>query len=152
MKTFITTIGFEHYGPANAIWLAMKLKDFKPDVIYLLHNNHPSVKKALETNMSLLKEILPEVEIKLVEFVDGVEEFRDAFSKVLEEAQGEIAIDTTPGRKYCSIISYGLGIKNNVKHLFYVHIDNVEQYKNKPYNQIPITHVNLIDLLIITKK
>lgn len=61
-----------------------------------------------------------------------------------EEADAEIAIDVTPGRRFWAIIAFQAGNQFDVDHLYYGHILSDEFY-GTPYPNIPRTAMHLVD-------
>ncbi|MBU0628450.1 MAG: hypothetical protein KKC75_04620 [Nanoarchaeota archaeon] len=147
MKIYISTIGFEKFGNANNIWLASKLKEFTPDKIILLVNDEKKIQEHLKTNITSIKEWFPSVKIEEIKFNETIKDYRESLSKfILDNKNEDIAIDVTLGRKYMSIISTHLAIKNNIKRIYYTLYDESEKYSNNPITQIPITQLKLINL------
>lgn len=153
METLIITAGFEEYGITNSIWLVHNLKGFKPKRVYILTNDNKTVRKVVEKSKAIIKEKY-DAEVVEVEFKD--EDFKDYKEKlkgIFEKEQGnEVAIDVTHGRKYMCIFSFNLADKYKANHVFYAHLKNVENYKDKPIDEIPVTMFKLIDFLEEVKK
>lgn len=60
------------------------------------------------------------------------------------DANADIAVDITPGRRFWSVISFQAGVKHAVDHLYYSHV-KTEEYFGESYPTIPRTAITLID-------
>lgn len=153
MKVWVTTAGFEEFGITNSLWLAVNLKGFKPEKVYILANDNEKVRKATETARKIVKE---EYKAEVIEITFKDQDFNDYKNKLKEvlekEKNNEVAIDVTHGRKYMSIFSFNLADKYNVKHVYYAHLKDVAKYGKKPIDEIPITFFKMVDFVEELKK
>lgn len=145
------TNGSTRVGPVVNALAAACHDGYVPTDVYLLDN--PLIEDVTAAATSMIKTIVtanggeePTVT------VETIEEERDfgaivAYLKAAIEAGGdestEIAIDVTPGRKFWSIISFRAGLKYDVDHLYYVHLDG--GYFGECYPTIPRTAIDLVD-------
>ena len=126
--------------------------EYVPTEIYVLSN--PVIGDVTEAATSLMKTVVtahggeePEI---TVETIDDETDFAAIFEYVQsaidagEAAGSAVAIDITPGRRFWSIISFQAGIKNDVDHLFYSHVQT-EAYFGECYPVIPRSAIDLID-------
>lgn len=123
-----------------------------PTDIYLLEN--PGIKDVTGPAASMMKTIVTahggdEPAVK-VETIDDERDFGAIVGyltsaiEVAQEADAQVAVDVTPGRKFWSIISFRAGHKYEADHLFYSHI-HTTQYYGTPYPNIPRTAIDLVD-------
>lgn len=125
---------------------------YVPSDIYLLEN--PGITEVTGPAASLMKTIVtahggdePTVEIETIDDERDFAAIVDYVTTALQngqEADAEIAVDVTPGRKFWSIISFRAGQKYGADHLFYSHL-LTEAYYGTPYPNIPRTAFDLVD-------
>jgi hypothetical protein len=60
------------------------------------------------------------------------------------DAHADTAVDISPGRRFWSVISFQAGIRHDVEHIYYSHVET-EAYFGETYPTIPRTAINLID-------
>lgn len=125
---------------------------YTPTSIYVLDNDQ--ISEVTESAISLMKTIVTahggEEPTTTVETLDDERDF-DAIIDYLKsaikagrEADAEIAVDVTPGRKFWSIISFRAGFEYDVDHLYYTHVVTGE-YFGECYPTIPRTAIDLVD-------
>jgi len=123
-----------------------------PDTVYFLDN--PGLGDAIETASELTQTILqqhgiedPAVEVGTIEHeteFDGiVEHFRDAV-ETAHDADADVAVDVTPGRKFMSVIAFNAGTTFNVDHIFYFYLESAG-YHHGIYPNIPRPAAQLYD-------
>lgn len=124
---------------------------YVPTDIYVLDN--PQIAEVTDSVTSLMKTIVtanggdePTVTVERIDDEIDFAAIIDYLSSTIEtgrEADAEIAIDVTPGRKFWSIISFQAGHRHEVDHPYYVHV--VGAYFGELYPTIPRTAIDLID-------
>lgn len=126
--------------------------EYIPTDIYVLSN--PLIDDVTDAARTLMKTIVtahggdePEVTVKPI----GEETDFDAISAYLQsaieagqEADADVAVDITPGRRFWSVISFQAGVKHDVEHIFYSHVKSTEFF-GECYPTIPRTALELID-------
>lgn len=125
---------------------------FVPTDIYVLDN--PVIDDVTDAATSLMKTIVTahggEEPSITVETIDDEIDFDAIIAYVTsaidagEEADADIAVDITPGRRFWSVISFRAGIKYDVDHLYYSHV-KTEEFFGECYPTIPRTAIDLID-------
>lgn len=125
---------------------------YVPTDIYVLNN--PIIDDVTDAATSLMKTVVtahdgdePEI---TVETIDDETDF-DAILAYLQsaieagtDADADVAVDITPGRRFWSVISFQAGINRDVDHLYYSHVKS-ERYFGECYPAIPRTAIDLID-------
>lgn len=125
---------------------------YVPTDIYILSN--PSIGDVTEAATSLLKTIVtahdgeePSVSVETIETetdFDAIHAYLQAAIDDATDADADIAVDITPGRRFWSIISFQAGVKHDVDHLYYSHVRS-QEYFGECYPTIPRTALELID-------
>lgn len=125
---------------------------YLPTHIYLLEN--PQISDVTQAAASMMKTIVtahggeePTITVKTIDDELDFEAIITYLREAIEaghEAEAEVAVDVTPGRKFWSIISFRAGTEYNVDHLYYIHLETNE-YFGASYPIIPRTTVDLID-------
>lgn len=125
---------------------------YRPTDIYLLEN--PGITDVTESAMSLMKTVVtaydgsePEITAELIDDETDFEAIIDYLRRSIEagtEADAEVAIDVTPGRKFWSAISFRAGFAYEVDHVYYAHLETDDHY-GRCYPTIPRTAIDLID-------
>ncbi len=126
--------------------------EYVPTDIYVLTN--PIIDEITDAATSLMKTVVTahggEEPTITVEMIDDETDFEAILAyvqsaiKAGSDADADIAVDITPGRRFWSIISFQAGIKLDVDHLYYGHVQT-EEYFGECYPTIPRTAINLID-------
>lgn len=123
-----------------------------PTDIYILDN--PGIEAVTDRATTLMKTIVtaydgPEPTIT-IEQIDTETDFQ-AIAAFLQDtidtarqADAEVAIDITPGRRYWSVISFQAGMNHDVDHLYYAHLASQDLY-GQCFPTIPRTALDLID-------
>lgn len=129
-------------------------ESYLPTDIYLLEN--PGIEDVTDPATALMKTIVtasggaePAVTIESLDDeldFEGIVSYLTAAITTGKDADAEIAIDITPGRKFWSVISFRAGHEYNVDHLYYGHL-LTDEYYGMPYPTIPRTAMNLIDFM-----
>jgi hypothetical protein len=125
---------------------------YVPTDVYVLDN--PVIADVTDAATSLMKTVVtahggaePEVTVETIadetDF-DAILAYLRSALEAGDEADAEIAVDITPGRRFWSIISFQAGLKHGVEHLYYSHVQT-ESYFGDCYPMIPRTAVTLID-------
>ena len=151
MRRLWITNGSTSVGPVvNAVAAACH-EGYVPTDVYLLDN--PTIEDVSGAVTTTIKTIVTanggDEPIVTVETIDEERDF-DAIVAYLRAAidegaedDAEIAIDLTPGRKFWPIISFRAGIKYDVDHLYYIHLDG--RFFGESYPTIPRTAIDLVD-------
>lgn len=137
-------------GVVNPVAAACE-QGFVPGAVRLLAN--PGIEAAVAEITDLLDVILaaygvddPAIEVHEIasetDFPAIVEHFRDGIA-VAHDADGEVAVDVTPGRKFMSAIALQVGLREGADHVFYLHVPG--EYFQRLYSTIPRTGVELYD-------
>lgn len=126
--------------------------EYVPTDIYVLNN--PVIGEITDAATSLMKTVVTahggEEPAITVETIDDETDFDAILAYVRSaieagtDAGADIAVDITPGRRFWSIISFQAGLKHDVDHLYYGHVQT-EEYFGECYPTIPRTAINLID-------
>lgn len=74
---------------------------------------------------------------------DGIVAYLNEAIDAAEAADGEVAVDITPGRKFWSVISFQVGVSRDVDHLYYIHLD--DGFFGESFPTIPRTAIELYD-------
>lgn len=103
---------------------------FTPTDLYFLEN--PGVSEEIEQAITIGSTIIQEYggdepEIHITE-LDSDRQFDRVLSHyvdgitAVQEGDGEVAVDITPGRKYMSAIAFAAGIEYDADHVFYFYL------------------------------
>lgn len=152
MKRIWITNGSTSIAPVVNPLAAACHDGYVPNTIYILEN--PLISDVTESVVTMMKTIVtaaggdePEITVEQiddeVDFDSIISYLQNAIESHKEEAT-EVAVDVTPGRKFWSIISFQVGITQDVDHLYYIHLETGE-YFGQVYPEIPRTAINLID-------
>lgn len=125
---------------------------FVPDELHLIEN--PGVTEEVDQALDLAATIISaydgdEPDIHLTSLDSEVEfdrirtHVRDAIERV-HEADGEVAVDITPGRKFMSAIAFASGLRYDADHVFYFYLDS-PAYFGRLYPDMPRTATHLYD-------
>jgi len=125
---------------------------FIPDTVYFLNN--PGLGDSIDTASHLTRTILeqhgvaePEIRVGTIdhetEFDAIVSHFRGAI-EAARDADAEIAVDVTPGRKFMSVIAFNAGTTFEIDHIFYFYLKSSEYY-SRIYPDIPKPAAELYD-------
>lgn len=125
---------------------------FVPDTVYFLDN--PGLGEKLSEAKVLTRELLeghgvesPTIHTNAVDhetdFEGIVIHFRSAI-ETAKEANAEVAIDVTPGRKFMSVFAFNAGTTYGVDHIFYFYLHS-SKYFERIYHTIPRTAGSLYD-------
>lgn len=125
---------------------------FVPTDIYVLNN--PVIDDVTDAATSLMKTVVTahggEEPSITVETIDEETDFEAIIAYLRsaiaagDDADADVAVDITPGRRFWSVISFQAGVKHDVEHLYYSHVQT-EEYFGESYPTIPRTAINLID-------
>lgn len=124
---------------------------FVPTHIHVLDN--PGVEDVTESATTLMKTVVtaaggeePDVSVQTIEEETDFDAIATYLSSTIAEAREDdvsVAVDITPGRKFWSFISFQSGVRHDVDHLYYVHLDG--SYFGEPFPTIPRTAIDLYD-------
>jgi hypothetical protein len=151
MNRLWVTNGSTRVAPIVNGLIAACESGFAPTEIRLLSN--PTITEVTEAAASVMGEVLrahdepePTVRIEQIDEETDFEAILAYIEAALAEpsADAEVAIDITPGRRFWSVISFQAGIRHDVEHLYYAHVDS-ESYFGASYATIPRTAIDLID-------
>ncbi len=123
---------------------------YVPDSIRILSN--PTIHDDVESVVPFMESITAEydgdasVDAHLIAeetaFPEIVAFFRDGIEQA--DADEEVAVDITPGRKFMSAIAFQAGIRYGADHVFYLLLDSSAFY-GQVYPDIPRSAIDLID-------
>lgn len=152
MNRFWVTNGSTSVAPVVNPLIAACHEEFVPTDIHILDN--PGISDVTKAATSLMKTVVtahggdePDVQVHHIdEELDfpAIVEYLQSTIEAGQEADAEIAVDVTPGRKFWSIIGFRAGFQYDVEHLYYTHIKSSD-YFGESYPSIPRTAVELID-------
>jgi hypothetical protein len=125
---------------------------FVPDTVYFCGN--PGLGDALVDAEEITRTMLdqygvdePTVEVNDVEhetdFGGIVSHFQTAIESA-REANANVAVDVTPGRKFMSVIAFNAGTTFDADHIFYFYLTSTEYY-SCVYPEIPKPAAELYD-------
>lgn len=125
---------------------------YVPTDIYVLNN--PLIADVTDAVTSLMKTVVtahgsdePAITVKTIDEETDFEAITAYLQSAIEdgkEANADIAVDISPGRRFWSVISFQAGITHDVEHVYYSHVES-EAYFGETYPAIPRTAINLID-------
>lgn len=126
--------------------------EYVPTDVYVLSN--PVIEDVTESATQLMKTIVtahggdePSITVETIDEETDFEAIIAYLQSAIDagiDADAEIAVDITPGRRFWSVISFQAGLKHDVDHLFYSHVES-EVHFGESYPTIPRTAINLID-------
>lgn len=147
MKVYITMTGRSDWAVLNSLWAAIKEKKYMPEKVYILAENGDIARaeKVKEGVATLLGKYVQNPRVIIVQTKTGDPiEARTKVTEIIDkEKENEIAVDITPGRKAVVTGALVAAAKKNIKHIFYLYIETLEN-ASKPYVMIPksIQHFN----------
>lgn len=122
-----------------------------PTDVFILDN--PSVNDVTTSATSLIKTIVtahggdePAIEVRPIDDesdFDAIVTYLADTIEAADEAEADVAVDVTPGRKFWSFISFQAGHRYDVDHLYYILLD--EAHFGELYPDIPRPAIDLID-------
>lgn len=126
--------------------------DYVPTDVYVLNN--PDIDDVTEAATSLMKTVVtahggeePSITVETIDEetdFDAIIAYLQSAIETGDDADADIAVDITPGRRFWSVISFRAGIKYEVDHLYYSHVKS-EAFFGECYPTIPRTAIDLID-------
>jgi hypothetical protein len=126
-------------------------EEYVPTDIYVLNN--PGITEVTDKVTSLMKTIVtahggdePTITVETLDDERDFEAIIGYLQAAIEasgDADADLAIDVTPGRKFWSIISFRAGFEYDVDHLYYTHVSGA--YFGESFPTIPRTGLELID-------
>lgn len=125
---------------------------YVPTDVYVLDN--PVIADVTEAATSLMKTVVtahggaePSITVESIDEetdFDAIIAYLRSAIETGEDADADIAVDITPGRRFWSVISFRAGVKYEVDHLYYSHVQS-EAFFGECYPTIPRTAIDLID-------
>lgn len=125
---------------------------YVPTDIYVLNN--PIIDDVTDAATSLMKTVVtahgggePEITVDTIDHetdFDAVIAYLRTALEAAADANSDVAVDITPGRRFWSVISFQAGVKHDVDHLYYSHV-KTEDYFGETYPTIPRTAITLFD-------
>lgn len=125
---------------------------YVPTDIHVLDN--PVIDDVTDAATSLMKTVVtahggdePSISVTTIEEETDFETISEYVQSAIgdgTDAGADIAVDITPGRRFWSVISFQAGVKHDVDHLYYSHVET-EVYFGETYPTIPRTAITLID-------
>lgn len=151
-KYWVTTGSTNPEAVVNPLAAACTEWGYVPDRIYLLGN--PGVADQLDRITDLTETIVeaydgdePEIQITALnsetDFQDVVAHFKTAITDA-RDADGEVVVDVTPGRKFMSAIAFQSGIKFGADRVCYLHVHSGELF-GRVYADLPRSGTTLYD-------
>ena len=125
---------------------------YVPTDVHVLNN--PIIDDITDAATSLMKTVVtaqggeePSITVETIDEETDFEAITAYLQSAIEasdDANADIAVDISPGRRFWSVISFQAGIRHDVDHLYYSHVET-EAYFGETYPTIPRTAINLID-------
>lgn len=150
-KVWITTSSTTIESMVNSINAACD-QNFIPEHLFFLKN--PGVESEVDEAISIARTVVeaysgepPEITITELDHEREFHKIRAHVQEAIEEAaqaDDEVAVDFTPGRKFMSAIAFAAGMRYDADHVFYFYVSSRE-YKGQLYPEIPRSAVDLID-------
>lgn len=146
--TLITFVGRSEWAVVNSFTAILFHTDLKPGKVHLLYKS--SDKKIASSCVEGLDKILNvkeiDCDIKEHELKDEFDLMKPAeiMEEILEDDE-EVVIDITPARKFMSSSALIEGMRNDVKGIYYLYIDSIED-ADRPYLDIPLPRQDLIEM------
>lgn len=150
-RAWVTASSTHVFSMVNPITAACE-QGFVPNRLYFLDSPGASqqIQKALDIAATVITEYggdEPEIQLTPLDEDDEYERihahFREAITEV-HDADGEVAVDITPGRKYMSAIAFTTGMQYDADHVYYMYLEAFEDY-GPSYAQEPRTASTLVD-------
>ena len=126
--------------------------EYVPTDIYILNN--PIIDDVTDAATSLMKTVVtayggdePSITVETIDEetdFEAITAYLRSAIKAGTDANADIAVDISPGRRFWSVISFQAGIRHDVEHIYYSHVET-EAYFGKTYPTIPRTAITLID-------
>ena len=126
--------------------------EYVPTDIYVLNN--PIIDDVTDASTSLMKTVVtahggdePSITVETIDEETDFEAITAYLQSAIEagnDANADIAVDISPGRRFWSVISFQAGLTHDVDHLYYSHV-KTEAYFGETYPTIPRTAITLID-------
>ncbi|WP_290819505.1 hypothetical protein [Halovivax sp.] len=145
------TNGSTSVGPVVNALAAACHEGYRPTDVYVLDN--PGITDVTDAAASMIKTVVtanggaePTVSVETIaeeRDFDAIVAYLSGAIEDARDADAEIAVDVTPGRKFWSIIGFRAGLEYDVDHLYYVHLDG--DYFGESYPTIPRTAIDLVD-------
>ncbi|MFB6095749.1 MAG: hypothetical protein ABEJ71_04735 [Halodesulfurarchaeum sp.] len=152
MNRLWITNGSTSVAPVVNPLIAACHEGYVPTDVYVLDN--PGIEDVTRSARSLMKTVVtahggaePTIE---VEHLEDELDFQGILSYVQSaidaglEADAEVAVDVTPGRKVWSIIGFRAGLDADVDHLYYAHVAS-DEFFGESLPTIPRPAVRLVD-------
>jgi hypothetical protein len=125
---------------------------FIPDTVHFLDN--PGLGETLSETKALTRTILeqygvenPTIETTKInhetQFDGIVSHFQSAITAA-QDADANVAVDVTPGRKFMSVIAFNAGTTFDADHIFYFYLESSD-YFSRIYPEIPKPAAELYD-------
>lgn len=122
-----------------------------PTHVYLLDN--PGIAGVTDSVTTLMKTVVtahggeePEITVETIDdeldFAAIISYLRSAI-QAGTDADADIAVDVTPGRKFWASISFRAGFEYDVDHIYYIHVPG--EYFGELHPTIPRQSVELVD-------
>jgi hypothetical protein len=149
---WVTTASPTVEAVVNPLAAACHERGYVPDVVRLLRN--PTVMDASETAIDQVETIVeshdgttPTIDAVTIDSerdFDAIVRFHRESIEAARDADGTVATDFTPGRKFMSAIAFQAGIQFEADHVFYLYLQTGD-YHDRAYPDIPRPGVDLID-------
>jgi hypothetical protein len=127
-------------------------ENYVPTDIYILNN--PIIDDVTDAATSLMKTVVtahdgeePKITVETIDEETDFEAITAYLQSAIEagiDANADIAVDISPGRRFWSVISFQAGVSHEIDHIYYAHVET-EEYFGETYPTIPRTALNLID-------
>lgn len=150
-KSWITTGSTTVEAVVNPIIAACE-RGFIPDQIHFLENPETAdtVDAAIDiatTTVTAYGGEEPEIELTSIDDETEFHLIHDHIHEAIQStkaAEGEAAVDITPGRKFMSSIAFTAGMQYNADHVYYLYIHSSD-FHGQVYPDMPRTATRLFD-------
>lgn len=146
------TNGSTTIAPVVNPLIAAQHAGFVPTDVYVLSN--PIIEDVTDAATSVMKTAItaheddePTITVESIDEETDFEAISSYLTSAIEaghEADADIAVDITPGRRFWSVISFQAGMKHDADHIFYSHVES-EAFFGETYPTIPRSAIDLID-------
>jgi hypothetical protein len=146
------TNGSTRIAPVVNPLIAACHDEYVPTDIYILNN--PIIDDITDAATSLMKTVVtanggdePSITVETIDEETDFEAITAYLRSAIEagsDANADTAVDISPGRRFWSVISFQAGIRHDVEHIYYSHVET-EAYFGETYPTIPRTAITLID-------
>ena len=132
------TNGSTRIAPVVNPLIAACHDEYVPTDIYILNN--PIIDDVTDAATSLMKTVVtayggdePSITVETIDEetdFEAITAYLRSAIKAGTDANADIAVDISPGRRFWSVISFQAGIRHDVEHIYYSHVETDSDYCN----------------------